>query len=371
MVGGGHVYVHELATGLSRRGHAVRGVYTGAPSALAREWEYPVTWVHHFARHQLNAVSVARWVVPRLHAFDVVHCHGLEGALVAEGLGRATPLVYTEHSSHLPSFRGSGIASVRSLGQLRAYYERVFFLPMRSLALRARRVVVLSRFNASRVIDGYGVDADRTRVIPSGLEVERFFPSEKPEAPDGAVSFGFVGRHDRFKGVDTLLRAFARTVGEVPASRLTVVGGGPLEEAHRRLADELGLRGHVELTGPLPRSATAERMRSFDVLVVPSRMESFGIVLLEGMATRLAVVATRVGGIPEIVEDGLTGLLVPPDDPIALGAVLVGLARDPARRRALANAGHDWVRGESRFRWTNIAARHEEVYREAIADRRR
>jgi glycosyltransferase involved in cell wall biosynthesis len=150
----------------------------------------------------------------------------------------------------------------------------------------------------------------------------------------------FTGRLVRKKGADVLLRAFARVRRELPEARLVVVGDGPERRGLERLARALGLGGAVTMCGRLSRDDAADRLEGAWVQVVPSRyQEPFGIVILEAMARGTVVVASRAGGIPEIVRDGETGLLVPPGDEEALAGALLAVLGDRALAERLGRAG--------------------------------
>ncbi len=140
----------------------------------------------------------------------------------------------------------------------------------------------------------------------------------------------FVGLLDEVKGVQVLLRAFARVHAAHPGARLDIVGDGPRRGEYEALASELGVAAAVRFHGALTRDAIAPMMREADLLVLPSRTETFGIVVVEALACGLPVVATRVGALPELV-DSAAGVLVDPADPVALAdgiaAALAGLNR--------------------------------------------
>jgi glycosyltransferase involved in cell wall biosynthesis len=152
------------------------------------------------------------------------------------------------------------------------------------------------------------------------------------EAPRLAV----VGRLVPIKGHDVLLRALASAREQVPAVEVEIAGAGPLEADLARQAAALGLDGAVRFLGHAPGPEVMSRAAA---VVVPSLGEGFGMVALEAMERGRAVVASAVGGLPEIVADGETGVLVPPGDPDALAAALVELARDLPRSRELGAAG--------------------------------
>jgi starch synthase len=173
----------------------------------------------------------------------------------------------------------------------------------------------------------------------------------------------FVGRITRQKGLPVLLRAAAQLD---PATQLMICAGQPDTE---ELAAEVtalvtGLRetrsGVIWLTGMLPRPEVIQLLTHATVFVCPSLYEPLGIVNLEAMACGTAVVASRVGGIPEVVVDGETGLLVPPDDPAALAAAVNSLVADPDRAAAMGLDGR--ARAVADFDWASIAEQTVALY---------
>jgi glycosyltransferase involved in cell wall biosynthesis len=125
------------------------------------------------------------------------------------------------------------------------------------------------------------------------------------------------------------------------------------------------LRKHVTATGSVSRDAVAREIREADILVNPSLSETFGMALVEAMASGVPVISTRVGGMPEVIEDGVTGLLIPPDDPASLAHAIQALLRDPARRQAMGAAGRE--RALNHYTWEAVASQTGALYRSLLA----
>lgn len=182
--------------------------------------------------------------------------------------------------------------------------------------------------------------------------------------PDCRV-VGTISRLERQKGIPYLLRAIALVREAVPDVRALIVGDGPLRTQMEDLAHTLGVARNVMFTGW--RRDTADLLACMDVFCLCSLWESFGFVLVEAMAMKRPVVATRVGGIPEVVEDGRTGFLVSPEDPDALAQKVLTLLRDPALARRFGEAGR--TRMEEHFSIGRMVAKYEGLFSE-LADRR-
>lgn len=195
----------------------------------------------------------------------------------------------------------------------------------------------------------------RVERLYHGIDFTRFpAPPATPAASDGSraeatVVILTVGRLVEKKGTDVLLEALARLPADLHW-RLVHVGGGPLRAKLERRAQALGIAARVDWRGALPQDRLLEACRGADLFALASRVARDGDrdglpnVLMEAQSQRLACVATRVSAIPELIEDGRTGVLVPSEDPAAFAAALEKLIRDPARRRALGEAGAQRVR---------------------------
>jgi D-inositol-3-phosphate glycosyltransferase len=181
-----------------------------------------------------------------------------------------------------------------------------------------------------------------------------------------------VGRFDPVKGLDTLLEAMAIVVRTDPRwavnACLCLVGGDKLDDPQRvdmeiaritQLRDELGLEGIVNFLGPAPQDVLPLYYSAAQVVVVPSRYESFGLVALEAMACGAPVIASKVGGLADLVRDGQTGYLVPDGDPEALAARLLPLLDDPSLRRTLGEHG---IATAEAYSWASVAGQIELPY---------
>jgi teichuronic acid biosynthesis glycosyltransferase TuaC len=213
----------------------------------------------------------------------------------------------------------------------------------------ADRVVAVSAALKARMVE-LGLAAEHVTVMPNGVNVERFAPRDRaacrrelglPEAP---FLFLFVGTLRTIKGLTTLLQAF-RALPEMQRrrARLVLIGEGELEEDLRGRIERFGMAEQVSLLPPVPHTEIPRWVGACDCLVLPSTMEGYPNVLVEALAAERPVIASRVGGIPEIVVDGATGILVPPGEawPLtdAMQRMLEGFVFDASRATA---AGRRW-----------------------------
>jgi glycosyltransferase involved in cell wall biosynthesis len=217
---------------------------------------------------------------------------------------------------------------------------------LREKVAEARFVVPISEFNRRVILDECGEEqAAKLEVIHCGIDPEVFRPAlEPPAAAPGAIRLVCVGTLHAVKGQVFLLEACRRLFERGIAFRCDLVGDGPDRRRLARRARALGIAGSVRFLGAQTREEVAARLREADVAVVPSvptrdgRREGIPVALLEAAASGRAVVASRLSGIPEAIEDGVDGILVPAGDAEALATALAELAGDPELRRRLGAA---------------------------------
>jgi glycosyltransferase involved in cell wall biosynthesis len=174
-----------------------------------------------------------------------------------------------------------------------------------------------------------------------------------------------IAAHNEKKALEVLIQAFAKLREADPTIRLLLVGDGPLRRQHEDLANAMGLNGGVEFLGTQNRSEITQLLRGCEVFVLPSRSEPFGIAITEAMACRKPVVASAVGGIPEIIESGKSGILVDPDNPAGLANALLDLLKDPHLQRSLSNYAYERV--VARFQCEHTGAAYERLFHRLIS----
>ena len=194
----------------------------------------------------------------------------------------------------------------------------------------------------------------KVRVVRCGVDPALFQPRPKQERRDSTTQFLYVGRLASVKGLPLLLHACRTLLDSNLPFKCTVIGEGPDRGMLEALCGRLGLREHVCLVGAIGQDHIQEYYDLADVFVLPSFAEGVPVVLMEAMAKEVPVIATRVMGIPELVEDGVSGLLIPPASVEALADAMQQLARDPQLRQRLGKAGREKVIAEYNI-GTNVA----------------
>jgi glycosyltransferase involved in cell wall biosynthesis len=233
--------------------------------------------------------------------------------------------------------------------------RRIPRLVWRNIHAVPERVVGISAALAARART---LGAADVRVIPNGVDLAHL--DRIARQPKRAHRLVTVARLSPEKGLPHLLEALPEVVGQFPDAEFLLVGGGALAGDLKDRAARLGVGDHVTFAGARPNPEALAMVSSAEVFVLPSLGEGLGIVLIEAQALGVPVVGTRVGGIPDVIEDGVTGLLVPPADPQALAGAVNCLFSDPALARRLAAVATSRL---ARFDWDRIAEAYAELYR--------
>jgi glycosyltransferase involved in cell wall biosynthesis len=199
-------------------------------------------------------------------------------------------------------------------------------------------------------------------VVPYGVDLERFCP--KPRDPHAGVVVGAVGRLSPEKGFEHLLLAAALLRDRGCLIDLLLAGDGPSRPALERLVASLDISAQVEFLGDVAHHDVPSVLQRMDIFAMPSTWEGFGVSAVEASAMQLPVVASNIHGIPDVVVDGDTGILVPAADPPAIAAALHRLAVDPALRRTMGAAGREFV--TANYRWQDNAAKMAHLYTQAV-----
>ena len=292
-------------------------------------------------------------------SYDVIHSHYWLSGRVGNVLARhwRVPHVVTFHTLAEVKLRaraGEREPEARAAGE-------------RKVIASADRVVAFSEHERDAIARLYNSGRDHIAVIPCGVDIDRFQPVDGDRArkdlglDDGKVVL-YVGRIEPLKGIDILLKAVAQ-LGETENVRTLIIGGdsgGDLEvERLKSLADELGISSHVYFVGRVEQGELPAYYSAADVCVVPSWYESFGLVALESMACGTPVVASRVGGLPTIVKDGVTGYLVPWRCPEPFADRLDILLHSPVINRGMGEAARSRALTMS---WSAVADRLLSLY---------
>jgi glycosyltransferase involved in cell wall biosynthesis len=280
---------------------------------------------------------------------DIVHTHLVHADVYGAAVAGRTTVISTKHNDD--PFR---------LGHFR-HIERL-------CARRTKHIIciteALARFNVDRV----GIPASKVSVVHYGLDdlPAAWGPPGGPQLPDEARVLLAISRLEQQKGLDVAIRALARIRARHPDAVLVDLGLGSLRAELEELARAEGVADAVFLAGSV--GDVTDWLRRAEVFVHPARWEGFGLALLEAMLASLPVVASAVSSIPEIVVDGSTGLLVPPNDVQSLGDAVCALLDDPTRARAYGASGLE--RAQTAFSVAAMTEQTKRIYENALVGRR-
>ena len=290
----------------------------------------------HFLRRRFRYDPIAWW--PLLRALrrervDVLHAHSFGPNAWGSLIGRLAGVPVVIAHEHNWAFTGSAIRPI---------------IDRELIARFADAVLVVSEEARRRMIEVEGISPDRLMVRPNGIR-----PLPSGDGRNARADLG-IGAEDPVigtvcilrseKALDVLLRAAAILATDFPGLRVLIVGDGPDRARVEAVTNQLGLEGHVLVTGH--REDVPDLLAAMDVAVLSSDYEGSPLSILEFMDAGKPIVATRVGGIPEVIEDGLHGVLVPPRDEAALAAAVGGVLRDPDGAKEMGARARDRCRRE-------------------------
>ena len=360
-IGGLEILVADLARGLRARGHdvcVVTGV--GPPYGLPEHDVHEGTPVHRIGfrealerRDPAGVIAARRRIADLKRSFrpDVVHSHLPDVGVLG-------------HLRTLDAHPARLVVTAHMVFEDELYLPRPAF---DTLMDRAAWVTAVSEASLAPLLAGWPGIADRSSVVHCGREAPTL-PLAAPPAASRPVVL-CMGRLVRDKGFDVAIAAFARIADAFPRARLVVGGDGPERSRLEEQAAALGIADRATFTGWVSPDATTELIDGATVVVMPSRWEeAFGLVALEAAQRARPVVAARVGGVPELVDDGETGLLFGREDAEGCAAAIAALLAEPGRARRMGEAGRE--RARVRFGLDRFVDGYEDLYhhitREAV-----
>lgn len=371
--GGGQRSTHNLALALARRGHQVDVIYTKSPLeqiAVPEGLPYSVhwalfptlrsrraSWLRNFSVFSVR--SNARALI-RPRGDTVIHSNGEEGALFPlTSNGRRIPFVLTPRYPHIPQPIQSPSSSLLSC------FIRVPQTKYRLLGRalqRADACCTTSAFALEMLRRHYHFPRAATGIIPNGVD-ERFLQVRKQPKPQPAGPLVYFGRLAHSKGIDTLVEALSLL--HTPTPELIIIGRGEIKKQLLHQARARKVAGQLTFRDWMSQEELAGILEQASMAVLPSREESFGNTMAEAMATGTPVVSTTAGSIPEVVEHGKSGVLVPPGNAEALAQAIDRLRQHPEEAAQLGEKGRRRVRRH--FTWRAVAEAYEQIYTQVLS----
>ena len=389
--GGMNVYVRELSTELGRRGIFV-DVFTRSQDPCVPHInetdlgdcarvvhipagpESPLSTVDNYPHLPEFSDNVRAFAAHEGLEYDLIHSHYWLSGVVAKTLKQAwgIPFIQMFHTLGHMKNRIAGIdGAVEEDLRIQIEYQLMHQADWLVAATPAERIQLMWLYNA---------ESRKIQTISPGVDVKQFYPIPRSKArqvigiPEEDHFLLFVGRIEPLKGIDTLLQAIAllkaRLPEGLPKLSLSIIGGLEDEEDQsdemkrlRTLREELGLGELVTFLGAKSQETLQYYYSAAEAVVMPSHYESFGMVALEAMACGTPVIASEVGGLAYLVQDGVTGFHVPTNDPMPLADKIDLLLTSNVLQHEMSHAAHDWAR---QYSWQRIADRIEDLYTEAL-----
>jgi glycosyltransferase involved in cell wall biosynthesis len=303
---------------------------------------------------------------PKIFAerYDVIHANFPSPNLASMSAWisslKHTPAVLTWHNDLPPVTSGAG-ALVKMHDLVSGSYLSIFKKIIATTYLYSKNSKTLRQYRDKVIVIQHGVDTSRFNLKADGLAVR-----QRHHLVDRKVIL-FVGaltRWHSYKGVDVLFKAFKIVSEKDAEARLMVVGGGNMTEFYKNITRDLGLSSKVVFAGRVDDEVLPQYYAACDLGVLPSKdsSEGFGLVLLEAMACGKPVIGSRVGGIPEVIEDGGNGLLIEPNDANSLAKAMITLLSDDRLRARMGAAGRKFAEARD---WSAVAEKVESVYLDA------
>jgi len=323
--GGITSYLLTLGQGLVKKGHKVL-VASGGGNCVARFQDAGIRHVQVNIRTKSEAHPKLLLAWPLLHRLiheeniDIIHAQTRVTQVLgyALSLGGTVKMVTTCHGFFRPR-----------------WFRRMF-------PCWGDAVIAISQPVERHLNGDFGVDAKTIYLIPNGIDLDRFVMTDEQKRRDmrkkwhvnsGQV-IGIIARLSDVKGIDILIKAMPRVLKEIPAAHLMIVGQGPQESYLKKLTKDLSLTAHVRFENTV--NQTEELLPIFDVFVMPSLMEGLGLSVMEAQACGIPVIASRVGGLVDLIEDGTSGYLVDSHDPASLAHRIIEVLKNPYSAHAMA-----------------------------------
>jgi 2-deoxystreptamine N-acetyl-D-glucosaminyltransferase/2-deoxystreptamine glucosyltransferase len=356
-IGGMQNHTGELTRALAKSGvrqTVVTAHRPGVPT-VERSQLVEVRRVGVALRHwrQLYGIAAVRHVASLASHVDIIHVHqGEDLATIPLGLLAKSvanvPMVITFHCSVGHTFvpRDASQRLMKAIGT-----------PLEPLGMKRADAIIVLTSRLRSLVAQHGIAQERIHVIPPGINGTLFDEVRQDPLPGlRRPRVLFVGRLVPQKNPLSMVRA-ANLIDE--AADIVIVGDGPERQRIEEEIADAGLGGRIHLTGFIPHDEIPSYLCHADVFAMPSQYEELGSVLLEAMRTGLAIVASDTGGIPEVIEDGRNGLLVPPDDVVGFARAVNRLLRDREFAQAMSNEGR---RRSLRYEWSQLAGEVLNVY---------
>jgi N-acetyl-alpha-D-glucosaminyl L-malate synthase BshA len=358
VTGGMEIHSMELAKSVAKAGHEVVVLTSRHPEGVEKEVVDGVE-VYYVNVRATSKTPLGRKCLRRLeelHAerrFDVLHSQSFSAYYyVKDGLRQrlGIPLVTTLHGTSFSEIK-SNLNQGLSLMLLPKIVFQLYnhYFKTTSFIRESDAVIAISRELAENIPAEYNISPDKVHTIINGIDTDAFKPAEskvKSRLQGKKIVLSVSVLHKQ-KGVQYLIKAFKKVQEKIPDTQLLVVGDGPYRKRLEGLSENLGLQENVLFTGRIPNAETADYYNACNVFVMPTvRVEGLPLIELEAMACGKPVVASNIGGIPSVIEDGVNGLLVKPGDVDELAGKIIDVLEDEKLAAGLGKNARKTIAGK-------------------------
>jgi len=341
---GDSVHIMRWVKGLANRGFAITIITLGkGPIDGVETINLPVG--RSRSRAYFRHLGKVKKLVNKLRP-DLIHAH------YATGFGLWG--YYSKFHPYLLSVWGSDIISFPD-----NFIKRIF---LGKILTSADLITATSNYLKKHTVRLYPQLESKISIIPFGAEIPDAIADRKS---DDIVRLVYIKKHEKIYGPDVLLAAMQKIIRIKPNTRLTLAGQGSMTAELRGQSEQLGIEDNVDFCGFINPDKMSSFLSQYDIMVMPSLQESFGVAVLEASAVGLPVVSSDIGGIPEVLISGKTGILVPPGNSDDLSQAIIRLADNAELRKTMGQAGRKMV--ADKFRWEVCLDKMAELYERLVS----
>lgn len=286
----------------------------------------------------------------RAHKIDIIHFHGGPGGLFF--LREINiPVIYTVHHTYYQQYRFIH----------KQKWKWIFSLIESSSYKKADKIIAVSSSTKNVLVERYGLREERIKVIPNGVDLSRFHPMNIDKIPNSIL---YVGRLDKRKGIDFLVKTIPLIKKEIPEIKLFIVGKGKLRKPLEKFIHFHHLESNIQFLGFIPDRELPQWYNKAEITVIPSVFEGFGITAIESMACGTPVIATKVDGLKDVIDDGKTGFLIAPSNKEELSNTIIRILKNEKLRDKIIKNGKKEIL--DRFKWNKIIGEILGIYQTVI-----
>jgi len=380
MNGGEGIYTYGLAKALSDLGHNVTVITTDLKGRIetSDRDDFNIVYISPIKKSGLKLFSFNIFLKKKIidmyknKDIDILHHTNDYYFLFVSKKDVDLPIIATVHHPYAEERRIIKDNS-NTYNYLRYLMRRPIYFHERMEKItckKADNIIAASNYTAQSIIKEYNIPSDKVRVIPNAVSIEKFNPKidgfkirEKWNLSKDKIVL-FVGRLDLNKGIKYLIEAFSKIIIDIPNARLMIVGDGPLKNDIKKIVSMHNMEKYIIFAGNVESKDLPKFYAASDIVVLPSLMEGFGIVLLEAMATGKPCIATKAGGTKDVILNGKTGFLVPPADSYALYHAMRTILINDDIAKKFGNAGLERVK--KNFTWNKVVKQTLNTYKEIL-----